>query len=401
MSLDINLTNVESTTNKSTNVNTDQASNTKYPSVKAVFDWAVNLLSGKVDKVTGKGLSTEDYTTAEKSKLAGIEAGAEVNVNADWNAISGDAQILNKPTIPSITGLVPYTGATADVDLGNNDLNAEGIKIKGTAGNGHLNLKHQSSASTAGGSESVLYADNTGNPKWKNDGNAVQAVMLENSAITGATKTKITYDAKGLVTAGSDATTADIADSSNKRYVTDAQLTVLGNTSGTNTGDETQSSILSKLGVFYLPFTPSSIVTGTTSETQVAVVTIPPNSIKSVDNLKIYTPVVKTGTTGLCTVTYKLSTSPTMPSGTTDRIAFVAGTTGSQWIGMNRNPSYNSGNLIIAQTTTSLISDLTTAAQAPSVVAKDNSVTLYLYVSITLGNSSDSAYLSGGYITNN
>lgn len=60
----------------------------------------------------------------------------------------------------------------------------------------------------------------------------------ENSAITGATKTKVTYDSKGLVTAGADATTADIADSSDKRYVTDAQLTVLGNTSGTNTGDQ-------------------------------------------------------------------------------------------------------------------------------------------------------------------
>jgi hypothetical protein len=61
----------------------------------------------------------------------------------------------------------------------------------------------------------------------------------ENAAITGATKTKITYDAKGLVTAGADATTADIADSTNRRYVTDAQLTVIGNTSGTNTGDQT------------------------------------------------------------------------------------------------------------------------------------------------------------------
>jgi hypothetical protein len=61
----------------------------------------------------------------------------------------------------------------------------------------------------------------------------------ENSAITGATKTKVTYDAKGLVTAGADATTADIADSSNKRYVTDAQQTVIGNTSGTNSGDQT------------------------------------------------------------------------------------------------------------------------------------------------------------------
>lgn len=55
----------------------------------------------KVDKVTGKGLSTNDYTDDEKSKLAGIAEGAEANVNADWNASSGDAQILNKPTIPS------------------------------------------------------------------------------------------------------------------------------------------------------------------------------------------------------------------------------------------------------------------------------------------------------------
>lgn len=61
----------------------------------------------------------------------------------------------------------------------------------------------------------------------------------ENAAITWATKTKITYDAKGLVTAWADATTADIADSLNKRYVTDAQLTILWNTSWTNTGDQT------------------------------------------------------------------------------------------------------------------------------------------------------------------
>jgi len=35
-----------------------------------------NKLNSKVDKVSGKGLSTEDYTTAEKNKLAGIEEGA-------------------------------------------------------------------------------------------------------------------------------------------------------------------------------------------------------------------------------------------------------------------------------------------------------------------------------------
>lgn len=49
--------------------------------------------------------------------------------------------------------------------------------------------------------------------------------VVPNGTITGATKTKITYDAKGLVTTGADATTADIADSTNKRYQTDNQNT--------------------------------------------------------------------------------------------------------------------------------------------------------------------------------
>lgn len=68
---------------------------------------------------------------------------------------------------------------------------------------------------------------------------ALDLKVDENAPITGATKTKITYDAKGLVTSGADATTADIADSTNKRYVTDAQLVVIGNTSNTNSGDQT------------------------------------------------------------------------------------------------------------------------------------------------------------------
>lgn len=60
-----------------------------------------DAVKNKVDKDGNKVLSTNDYTTAEKNKLANIAAGAEVNVNADWNATSGDAQILNKPTLVS------------------------------------------------------------------------------------------------------------------------------------------------------------------------------------------------------------------------------------------------------------------------------------------------------------
>ena len=55
-------------------------------------------LNAKQNSESGKGLSTEDFTSPFKSKLEGIADNAEVNVNADWTATSGDAQILNKPS---------------------------------------------------------------------------------------------------------------------------------------------------------------------------------------------------------------------------------------------------------------------------------------------------------------
>lgn len=46
----------------------------------SIYDNYANAINNKVDKVTGKGLSTNDFTDAEKTKLAGIETGAQVNV---------------------------------------------------------------------------------------------------------------------------------------------------------------------------------------------------------------------------------------------------------------------------------------------------------------------------------
>lgn len=64
-----------------------------------------------VAKEAGKGLSTNDYTTAEKTKLSGIEAGAKVNVQSDWNATSGDAFIKNKPaSLPANGGNAATVG---------------------------------------------------------------------------------------------------------------------------------------------------------------------------------------------------------------------------------------------------------------------------------------------------
>ena len=135
------------------------------------FTEVYNTIATKVDKVEGKGLSTNDYVTADKTKvtninevieaatknitatdisitldkrnlvtnvvenielnlpasttalaglmlpadkikLNGIAAGAEVNVNADWNATEGDALILNKPTLATVATSGSYNDLT-------------------------------------------------------------------------------------------------------------------------------------------------------------------------------------------------------------------------------------------------------------------------------------------------
>lgn len=81
-------------------------------------------LSGKVDKVAGKGLSTNDYTTAEKTKLAGIAEGANKYVHPSHTAATsglykitvdalGHVIAVTKVTKADITGLgIPGTNTT-------------------------------------------------------------------------------------------------------------------------------------------------------------------------------------------------------------------------------------------------------------------------------------------------
>lgn len=146
-------------------------------------------LDTKVDKVEGKGLSTEDYLTldktkvnnlnevlenavlnttatgstitldkrnlvtnavenielnlpasttalaglmlpSDKTKLNGIAAGAEVNVNADWNAESGDAQILNKPTLATVATSGSYNDLTNKPTIPTVDVNKKYVDDK-------------------------------------------------------------------------------------------------------------------------------------------------------------------------------------------------------------------------------------------------------------------------------
>ena len=70
-------------------------------------------LSGKVDKVPGKGLSTNDYTTAEKNKLAGIAKGANNYVHPSYTAKTSG---LYKVTVDA-TGHVSAVAAVTKDDI--------------------------------------------------------------------------------------------------------------------------------------------------------------------------------------------------------------------------------------------------------------------------------------------
>jgi hypothetical protein len=100
--------------------------------------------SNKVDKIAGKGLSTNDYTTNEKNKLAGIASGAEVNVRSDWNQtdINSDDYIKNKPVAATIEkdGLMSASDKSKlnkinDVNFAFNgvDYKVDSISLKGQA----------------------------------------------------------------------------------------------------------------------------------------------------------------------------------------------------------------------------------------------------------------------------
>ena len=108
-----------------------------YDTLKEISDWITSHASSaaemnsdiqaleaamdtKVDKVAGKQLSTEDYTTAEKSKLAGIAAGAQANV-IEAIQVNGAAQT---PTGKTVNISVPTGALASKSEVAESDLAA-------------------------------------------------------------------------------------------------------------------------------------------------------------------------------------------------------------------------------------------------------------------------------------
>jgi hypothetical protein len=98
----------EAASNKKTTL--DDTSDTDFPTSKAVATYVGTAILTKVDKVEGKGLSTNDYTNAEKDKLAGIAAGAEVNQNAFSNVKVGSTTVAADSKTDTLT--LAASGAT-------------------------------------------------------------------------------------------------------------------------------------------------------------------------------------------------------------------------------------------------------------------------------------------------
>lgn len=99
------------------------ATDTTYESKAAASGGTAESLVTTGEKYTWNNkASTSTATTSanglmsstDKTKLNGIAEGAEVNVNADWNAASGDAQILNKPTLGGAAAKGVITSIAAD-----------------------------------------------------------------------------------------------------------------------------------------------------------------------------------------------------------------------------------------------------------------------------------------------
>ena len=86
-------------------------------------------MATKEDKVAGKGLSTEDFTSALLAKLNSIATNAEVNVQSNWTEAdtNSDAFIQNKPSVVETSRTIEVAGTTNEVNVnptGAQDLSA-------------------------------------------------------------------------------------------------------------------------------------------------------------------------------------------------------------------------------------------------------------------------------------
>jgi hypothetical protein len=192
--------------------------------------------------------NTANWDTAYTNRITSL------TTTGSSGAATLSGNVLNIPNYSSaLTGYVPYTGATQDVDLGAFKLNAQSLHAKGTGGLGHLGLKYQSASATASANEVSLFADSLGDLSWLNgnlylskfiiSGNtAARSYTFPNANGTVALTSDISYPVTSVfgrtgavVATSGDYTTTQVTEGTNL-YFTDtrARAAISLTTTGTS-----------------------------------------------------------------------------------------------------------------------------------------------------------------------
>lgn len=195
--------------------------------------------------VTARGASTAIQST--------FSGGLKTNT---LTAITDALGVFGDLAVSGNVSAVNFTGNSFGFNSGDQDLS--GLVPKTTTVNGHLLSSNVSVSQTDVGLSAVNNTSDVNKPVSTAQQNALNLKVDTNVAIVSATKTKLTYDTKGLVTSGDDATTADISDSVNRRYVNDAELSILSNIHKGSIAPLLGSSTVTITGLA-LPSVPSQI----------------------------------------------------------------------------------------------------------------------------------------------
>lgn len=201
--------------------------------------------------------------SAQLTNTAASQVEISVSYKDNTDTYHPDAIVATNDTTPVVLLSAPSSGVVnlvETVKLYNPDTQAHTVQILASA-------KVVYTCTVGANQSLVLSEEVTGNGL----GYTPLAVDGDGSQLTGLTKAQVGL---GNVVNVDTSTTANITDSAGKRFMTDAEKTVLDNTSGVNTGDETASSIESKLGVTPANVTALSNLSGTNTgdETQASII---------------------------------------------------------------------------------------------------------------------------------
>ena len=173
------------------------------------------------------------------------------------------------------------------------------------------------------------------------------------------------------------------------------------NLANTNTGDETQSSILSKLGFFKYQINTESVTVNTVVETIVGNILIPANSYTSSGGkFEFNMFAIKTSTVGQ--ITFKAYVSQVSNNiGSATRIATTGALTlSARYTPFRRKMNFDGTNLTGLSFSSGAVTDDVTNTGIQGSLPFDNTVDNYLIFTITLASLSDNAYLKLAEIKN-